>query len=139
MTFNEGCIFCKIVRKRAPVSEIYEDETVISFLDIRALNLGHTLVIPKVYYVDIFDIPEKELAAFHKVSRLVSLAVKKATRADGISIIQQNGKAAEQDIFHFHVHVVSRFEGQKLPPFNELIEVDRAQLDTMARKIKQYL
>jgi histidine triad (HIT) family protein len=139
LTYNEGCIFCKIVHKRAPVSEIYEDETVISFLDIRPLNSGHTLVIPKAHYIDIFDIPEKELAAVHKVSKLVSLAVKKATRADGISIIQQNGKASGQDIFHFHVHVVSRFEGQKLQPFSELIEVDRAQLDTMARKIKQYL
>lgn len=139
MTFNEGCIFCKIVRKRAPVSEIYEDETVQSFLDIRPLNWGHTLVIPKVHYVDIFDIPEKELAAVHKVSKLVSFAVKKATRADGISIIQQNGKAAGQEIFHFHVHVFPRFEGQKLPPFSELTEVDRAQLDTMAKKIKKYL
>src|SRR5665647_708484 len=136
--FNEGCIFCKIVHKRAPVSEIYEDETVMSFLDIRPLNLGHTLVIPKTHYVNIFDIPEKELAAVHKVSKLVAFVIKKATDADGISIIQQNGKAAGQDIFHFHVHVVSRFEGQKLPPFSELIEVDRAKLDTMARKIKQY-
>ena len=139
MTFNEGCIFCKIVRKRAPVSEIYEDETVISFLDIRPLNLGHALVIPKGHYVDIFDIPEKELAAVHNVAKLVSVAVKKATVADGISIIQQNGKAAGQDIFHFHVHVVPRFEGQKLPPFSELIEADRAKLDTMAKKIKQHL
>lgn len=139
LTFNEGCIFCKIARKRAPVSEIYEDETVISFLDIRPLNLGHMLVIPKGHYVDIFDIPEKELAAVNKIAKLVSFAVKKATGADGISIIQQNGKAAGQDIFHFHVHVVPRFEGQKLSPFSELIEVDRAQLDTMAKKIKQYL
>src|SRR5665647_3801134 len=91
--FNEGCIFCKIVRKQAPVSEIYEDETVISFLDIRPLNLGHALVIPKGHYVDIFDIPEKELVAVHKIAKLVSFAVKKVTSADGISIIQQNGKA----------------------------------------------
>ena len=139
LTFNEGCIFCKIVRKQAPASQIYEDETVMSFLDIRPLNLGHTLVIPKTHYVNIFDIPEKELAAVHKVAKLISFAIKKATIADGISIIQQNGKAAGQDIFHFHVHVVPRFEGQKLPPFSELIEVDRAKLDTIAKKIKQYL
>jgi histidine triad (HIT) family protein len=138
-TFNEGCIFCKIVRKQAPVSEIYEDETAMSFLDIRPLNLGHTLVIPKTHFVDIFDISEKDLTSVHKVVKLVSFAVKKATDADGISIIQQNGKAAGQDIFHFHIHVVPRFEGQKLPPFNELIEVERAKLESMAKKIKQYL
>ena len=139
MTFNEGCIFCKIVRKQAPVSEIYDDESAIAFLDIRPLNFGHTLVTSKNHYVDIFDIPEKELAAVHKVAKLISFAIKKATIAYGISIIQQNGKAAGQDIFHFHVHVVPRFEGQKLPPFSELIEVDRAKLDTIAKKIKQYL
>jgi histidine triad (HIT) family protein len=138
-TFNEGCIFCKIVRKQAPASKIYEDETTISFLDIRPLNSGHTLVIPKTHFVDIFDIPEKELTAVHKIAKLVSFAVKKATNTDGISIIQQNGKAAGQDIFHFHIHVVPRFQGQKLPPFTELIEVERANLEAMAKKIKQYL
>ncbi len=58
LTFDETCIFCKIVRKQAPASIIYEDETVLVFLDIRPLNMGHTLVIPKDHYVDIFDIPE---------------------------------------------------------------------------------
>jgi histidine triad (HIT) family protein len=139
LMFDESCIFCKIVRKQAPASIIYEDETTIVFLDIRPLNMGHTLVIPKAHYVDIFDIPEKELSQMHRVSKLISFGVKKATKADGISIIQQNGKAAGQDIFHIHVHVVPRFEGQKLPPFSELREVERAKLDEMAKKIKQEL
>jgi histidine triad (HIT) family protein len=139
LKFDESCIFCKIVRKQAPSSIIYEDEKVLVFLDIRPLNMGHTLVIPKAHYVDIFDIPENELSQMHKVSKLISFAVKKATDADGISIIQQNGKAAGQDIFHIHVHVVPRFEGQKLPPFSELKEVERIKLDALARKIKQEL
>ena len=64
---------------------------------------------------------------------------KKATKADGISIIQQNGKAANQDILHLHVHVVPRYEGQKLPRFNEISEVDREKLSQTATKIRQYL
>ena len=139
MTFDESCIFCKIVRKQAPASIIYEDEAVMVFLDIRPLNIGHTLIIPKAHYVDIFDIPQNLLSQVHKISKQVSFAVKKATSADGISIIQQNGKAAGQDIFHLHVHVVPRFEGQKLPHFSDLKEVERAKLDEMAKKIKQYL
>jgi histidine triad (HIT) family protein len=139
LTFDQSCIFCQIVRKQAPASIIYEDETVLVFLDIRPLNLGHTLVIPKGHYVDIFDIPENVLSQTHKVSKLASLAVKKATNANGISIIQQNGKAAGQDIFHIHVHVVPRFEGQKLPPFRELREVEREKLDVMANKIRKHL
>jgi histidine triad (HIT) family protein len=139
LSFDESCIFCKIVKKQAPASIIYEDETVIVFLDIRPLNEGHTLVIPKKHYVDIFDIPENQLSQVHKVAKQVSVAVKKATKADGISIIQQNGKAAAQDIFHLHVHVVPRFEGQKLPSFSALREVERGKLEVMAKKIKQEL
>ena len=137
LTFDEFCIFCKIVVNQAPASIIYEDETVLVFLDIRPLNMGHTLVIHKEHYVDIFDISENVLSQMYKVVKLVSSAVKKATNADGISIIQQNGKAAGQDIFHIHVHVVPRFKGQKLPPFSELREVERAKLDALAKKIKQ--
>ena len=139
MSFDESCVFCRIVRKQAPASIIYEDETVIAFIDIRPLNIGHTLVIPKAHYIDIFDIPENELTNVYKVSKQISFAIKKATNSDGISIIQQNGKAAGQDIFHLHVHVVPRFEGQKLSSFNELKEVERTKLDDMAKKIKKKL
>ena len=138
LTFDENCIFCKIVRGQAPASIVYADETVMAFLDIRPLNMGHTLVIPKSHYVDIFDIPEKTLSQVHRASKKTASVVKKATSADGISIIQQNGKAAGQDIFHFHVHVIPRFLGQKLPPFSELIEAERDKLDAMANKIKQH-
>jgi len=135
LSFDESCIFCKIARKQAPASIIYEDEAVMAFLDIRPLNEGHTLVITKKHYVDLFDIPEDQLNQVHKAAKHVSLAVKKATNADGISIIQQNGRAAGQDIFHIHVHVVPRFEGQKLPGFGELRVVERTKLDDVARKI----
>jgi diadenosine tetraphosphate (Ap4A) HIT family hydrolase len=127
------------VNKQAPASIIYEDETVIAFLDIRPLYDGHMLVIPKRHYVNIFDIPEDQLSQVHKVTKQVSAAIKKATNSDGISIIQQNGKAAGQDIFHFHVHAVPRFEGQKLPSFSSLKEVEREKLDSTAKKIKQEL
>jgi histidine triad (HIT) family protein len=137
--FDESCIFCKIVYKQASSSIIYEDEAVMVFLDIRPLNMGHTLVIPKEHYVDIFHIPQTLLSQIHKIAQQVSSPIKKATAADGISIIQQNGKAAGQDVFHIHVHVVPRFEGQKLPPFHELKEVERAKLDEMAKKIKLLL
>jgi histidine triad (HIT) family protein len=137
--FDENCIFCQIVAKQAPSSIIYEDATLMAFLDIRPLNMGHTLVIPKEHFVDIFDTPNKVLAAVHVVSKQLAAAVKKATNADGISIIQQSGKAAGQDIFHIHVHVVPRFEGQKLPSFHELKLIDRVELDVMAAKIRAYM
>ncbi len=139
MGFDESCIFCKIVARQAPSSIIYEDKTVLAFLDIRPLYLGHTLVIPKEHYVDIFDIPKTLLSQVYFIVKTIAPAIKEATAADGISIIQQNGKAAGQDIFHLHVHVVPRFEDQKLPRFSELVEVEREKLDVMAVKIREKL
>ncbi len=139
MTFDESCIFCKIANKTAQASIVYEDEVVMAFLDIRPLTVGHTLVIPKAHYVDIFDIPDNLLSQVYIATKKISAPVKEATHADGISIIQQNGKAAGQDIFHLHVHIVPRFEGQKLPRFGDLVKVERAKLDEMASKIKEKL
>ena len=137
MEVNQKCIFCKIVAKEAPCSLIYEDNSVMAFLDIRPLNMGHTLVIPKAHYVDIFDIPEADLKAVHVISKQVALAVKEVTNADGISVIQQNGKPAGQDIFHLHVHVVPRFDGQQLPRFSDLELAERTKLNEIAEKIRQ--
>lgn len=139
MGFDESCIFCKIIQKQAPASIIYQDQSAIAFLDIRPLTMGHTLIIPKGHYTDIFDITKEAHCQMHNVAKHVAKAIKAATKADGISIFQQNGKAAGQDIFHIHVHVVPRFEGQRLSSFSSLELVDRDVLDKMAKKIIQHL
>ena len=136
---DSQCTFCYIARKQTPASFVYEDENIMAFLDIRPLNEGHTLVIPKEHYETIFEIPQELIAYIHGIVKQVAIAVKKATKADGISIIQQNGKAANQDVLHLHVHVVPRYEGQKLPRFSEISEVDREKLSQTATKIRQYL
>ncbi len=139
MKSEDNCIFCQIVAKKAPSSILYEDEDVMAFLDIRPLHMGHSLVIPKDHFIDIFDTPTDILGKIHAVSKQVALAVKNATGSDGISVFQQNGKAAGQDIFHLHVHVVPRFDGTRLPHFSDLKVVDRSALDEMAIKIRQQL
>jgi histidine triad (HIT) family protein len=135
----ENCIFCKIVGKQAPASIVYEDDLVLAFMDIRPVSEGHTLVVPKQHYVDLFDIPKDVIAAVYTVAKPLAAAAKQATKADGISIIQQNGKAAGQDIFHLHVHIIPRFDGRKLPRFEELSIVSRGELDDVAEKIKKEL
>ncbi len=138
MTEND-CVFCQIARKEAPASVVYEDEKVMAFMDIRPVSEGHSLVIPKQHYVDLFGIPDELLAAVHIVTKKIAAATKMVTSADGISIVQQNGKAAGQDIFHFHVHVIPRFEGVKIPRFEQPDFMDRKTLDAVAQKIKQNL
>ena len=122
-----------------PASLVYENEKVVAFLDIRPLNEGHTLVIPKGHYENIFDIPQELISHIHGITKRVALAIERATQADGISIIQQNGKASGQEIFHLHVHVIPRYEGQKLPSFSEISEADREKLIQTAAKIRRFL
>jgi histidine triad (HIT) family protein len=136
---EKDCVFCKIIRKEVPASIVYEDSQILAFMDIRPVNEGHTLIIPKQHYVDIFDTPVETIGATHIVTKKIAFAVRKATEADGISIVQQNGKAAGQDIFHLHVHVIPRFEGKKMPRFEELELVEREALEKTAEKIRQTL
>jgi diadenosine tetraphosphate (Ap4A) HIT family hydrolase len=139
LKFDENCIFCKIVQKQAPSSIVYEDNLVTAFLDIRPVNEGHTLVIPKEHFEGIFDTPIELVGKVHKIAKTVAVAVKEAVKADGISIIQQNGRAANQDIFHMHVHVIPRYSGKKMKAFHELQIVDHSQLEVTAAKIRQHI
>ncbi len=136
---SEDCIFCKIVHRQAPSSVVYEDERTMAFMDIRPVSEGHSLVIPKKHFVDVFDTPNDELAAMYVLSKRIALAVKKATGADGITVVQQNGAAAGQDIFHIHVHIIPRFEGKKVPRFSDLEFANRENLDSNASRIRKEL
>jgi histidine triad (HIT) family protein len=139
---EKTCKFCKIARKELSSSRIYEDEDVMAFLDIRPLNEGHTLVIPKKHYETIYNAPDEEIGHLFKIVKKVACAVKKSVGAEGITISQHNERAAGQDIFHVHVHVLPRYEGQKLPRREEALtlpEASREKLDEVARKIKLHI
>ena len=135
----DSCIFCRIAQKRVPANLVCEDEKAMAFLDIRPLSEGHPLIIPKSHYETIFEIPQELIMHIQGVTKRVALAVKKATQADGISIMQQNGKAAGQEILHLHVHVIPRCENQKLPKFSETSEASKEKLSQTAAKIRRYL
>jgi len=134
---RDFCEFCRLVRKEGPLSCIYEDKRTIAFLDIRPLNEGHTLVIPKKHYETIYHVPDGEVAHLFKIVKRVACAVKEAINSQGISITQHNERGAGQDVFHVHVHVIPRYEGQKLPKPDEIPEMSREKLDEIAGKIKR--
>lgn len=100
------CIFCQIIRKEAPASIVYEDEQVVAFLSNRPVNEGHALVVPKKHYANIYEIPEEDAAYLFKIVKRVAHAVRDTTGAEGIRIVQNNGKATGQVVFHLHVHVI---------------------------------
>jgi len=136
---SDSCVFCRICRKRASGSFIYEDANVLAFLDTIPLNEGHTLIVPRKHYETILEVPEELVALLYKVVKRVALAVKESTKADGISITQQNGKAAGQEIPHLHIHVIPRYDGQRLPRFGEVPEANREKLNQVAADIRLHL
>jgi len=134
---SNSCIFCEIAHKEAPANKVYEDEEVIAFLSIQPINIGHTLVVPKKHFVNIYEIPEDELAYLYKIVKKMANAVKNAVDAEGIRIVQNNGEAAGQVIFHFHVHVIPMKKNRQWVHHPENRDVDALKDD--ARRILQSL
>lgn len=105
------CIFCKIVAKEIPATVLFEDDDVLVFMDIGPIIKGHALVIPKKHYDPVTKTPEEMVARLHVVARNVAQAQLDGLGADGVNIMQNNGKAAGQEVPHIHVHVIPRFDG----------------------------
>ncbi len=136
---NGSCEFCRLARKEDEASIVFEDEKTLAFLDIRPVNDGHTLVIPKNHYENIYEIPDDEVADIYKVVKRVASAIRKGVKPDGISVAQHNGRAAMQRIFHLHVHVIPRYEGQRFPRPDELSVANREKLEEVAKEIRRYV
>ena len=129
------CIFCKIVNGEVSAKKIYEDEKTIAFLSIGPLTSGHTLVIPKEHYEDIFDMPEELLKEVFVSVKKVSEILKEKLKCDGINILNSNGKVAQQDVFHYHVHVIPRYAGSKFKLKSE--NSSPGNIDEVFKKIKE--
>jgi histidine triad (HIT) family protein len=110
----ENCIFCKIINKEIPCYKIYEDEFVLAFLDINPVVVGHTLVVPKKHFENIFDIEDKYLERIITVSSKISLKMKEVLGIEGINLYQANGSIAGQTVFHFHLHVLPQKQGESV-------------------------
>ncbi len=103
-------IFEKIIAREIPASIIYEDEKVISFLDISPNNKGHALVVPKKTFVNILDGDDESLAHIMYVAKKVAHALISTTGATGVNLVMNNGADAGQVVFHAHMHVIPRFK-----------------------------
>ena len=133
------CIFCKIVKGEIPSSKIYEDENVLSFLDISPANKGHALVIPKEHFEKFNDMPEEIAVALMKAANKISKAVEKAVQPDGYSILINNGKAAGQEIGHVHLHIIPKYENDDFKLLWTHKEYKESEMEEYQRKIKKLL
>lgn len=135
-SFNEDCIFCKIVSKETDATIVYEDTNTLAFLDIHPLNPGHTLVIPKKHYANMMEMPGEEAGRVFSSVHKVMKGVQKASWADGINVGQSNGRAASQEVFHMHVHVIPRFNHEMMSGFPNRKTTHRNELEAIAKRIR---
>ncbi len=105
------CIFCKIVAGEIPAAKIYEDALTVAFMDIGQVNPGHVLVASKRHAVTLLELTSEEAAAIMQTAQRVAVAAQAAFDPDGITLFQANGAAGGQTVFHFHMHVLPRHEG----------------------------
>jgi histidine triad (HIT) family protein len=103
------CLFCKIIAGEIPAQKVYEDEKVLAILDIKPVNPGHVLILPKEHFADFLDTPPKVIEKMSEVAKKVAAALKTSLQAEGFNITFNSGQAAGQVIFHTHMHVMPRF------------------------------
>jgi histidine triad (HIT) family protein len=138
MTSDPNCIFCKIIQGQIPSTRVYEDEKHLAFMDINPLNRGHCLMIPKDHHPTIHDIPDDLLAGLMIAAKKLAGRVVRALGAQGINLIQSNGRAANQIIDHFHLHLVPRWRPDDLPVANwDLKPGAPEEIATAAEAIRQ--
>ena len=110
----DDCIFCKIVRGEAPAYRVHEDDRVLVFMDIFPVTDGHTLVITKEHFENVLEATEESLRAVSTASLRVARAIQASLEPDGLMVFQLNGRAAGQSVFHYHMHLLPRKEGEPL-------------------------
>lgn len=110
----EDTIFMKILRREVPADIIYEDEHTLAFLDIAPNTPGHSLVIPKKPFRNIFDVDEDSLMHVMRTVHTLAPVIRDAVGAEGVNIISNNEAAAWQVVFHMHVHIIPRFDKEEL-------------------------
>ena len=136
---KEDCIFCKLIKRKFPISVVYEDEKVISFMDIQPINSGHVLIIPKTHASYLKDLNPDVGGHMFKIGMKMSKALRESgIMCEGVNMFLADGAVAGQEVFHVHLHVIPRFRGDGFgfkfdDGYYDL--PDRGELDALATKI----
>lgn len=119
---DENCIFCKLANGNIPTNTIYEDEDFRVILDNSPAAKGHALILPKQHYANMFEIDEDTLGKAAKLAKRVISHEKNVLACDGYNVLQNNGEAAGQTVFHFHIHLIPRYADE-----NAIMEWDHKE------------
>jgi histidine triad (HIT) family protein len=132
---DDDCIFCKIVAGEIPAHKIAEDERTIAFMDINPWTRGHALVIPKEHTRNLWEAPRETLHATIDMAQQVAIRQRDKLGCDGVNLLNSTEPAAWQTVFHYHVHVIPRYEGDPLQLPGKPMEVEQDELAEIAQEL----
>ncbi len=129
------CIFCEIANGNIPSYKIYEDDKCLAFLDISQTTIGHTLVVPKQHFDDIFSIDSDYAKHIFDVVRKLSINIKEKLGVKAVNILNNSGELAGQTVKHFHIHIIPRYENDNFDIKFSKNELSKEQFVELANKI----
>jgi len=138
----DNCIFCKIAKKEIPCTTVYEDDKMIAFLDISQITKGHTLIIPKKHVENVYEIDEETIAYLYSKVPQLAKAITKAFNAKGMNVVNNNGTNAGQTVFHYHIHLVPRYDendGLRMIFTSNMDKYSKDDLEQIASNIREQL
>ena len=134
---KDDCIFCKIIKGEIPSFTVYEDDDFKVILDRFPAAPGHVLVIPKAHYSDMFELSEEAATKLYPLAKKIAKRIKEVTGSEGINIVQNNGEAAGQSVYHFHLHIIPRKTGDGIIlNKSSNMETTIEELEAMWHKLK---
>ncbi|MCI8991906.1 MAG: HIT family protein [Eubacterium sp.] len=107
---DDNCIFCKIIAGEIPSKTIFEDDDFKVVLDVSPATKGHALILPKGHYADIYELPEEIASKIFVLAKKMAVHMTEKLNCDGFNIIQNNKEVAGQTVFHFHMHLIPRYQ-----------------------------
>ncbi|SHJ43435.1 HIT family protein [Parasporobacterium paucivorans] len=134
---DENCIFCKIANGDIPTYQLYENEDFRVIFDAAPATRGHALILPKNHYADIFEADEVTVAKAFALAKQMAEVMRNVLGCDGINIIQNNGREAGQTVFHLHVHLIPRYEGQEKILTWKQHEHSKRDMEELVRQIAE--
>ncbi len=135
----EDCIFCKIIAGKIPAAKIYEDKNILSFLDIMPANKGHCLVIPRKHSPTLIEMSDDDLSSLMKVAKKVARALSLSFGNGSYNIVMSNGKEAGQIVNHAHIHIIPRFQKDRLRLKWSHLKYEGDEINEYAEKIKKFI
>ncbi len=132
---DANCIFCKIAKGEIPSKTLYEDERFRVILDLGPATKGHALILPKAHYADLYELPEELAGEAMKLAKKMAAKMTEKLKCEGFNLIQNNGDMAGQTVFHFHMHMIPRYQadGQKIGW--KPMEVTQDELEEVMKEI----